>query len=250
MRRGRTLAACALPALAISVSWLGLESPPQVTGALAMVGLALAPVLAPTGWARIVAGPRVCSVPSGSLSALSHGSSCRIATSASSIRVASAAGAGFGDFYRVLLPLEPEANPEMHGLVLMAIFGFVLAIALLAAASHPLGAAAVTVTGAGWAATLMDGQTVVLGALALAAALSTPLILRVRSVPALVMGLAAAPRRRGSDVGIVGDDDRAQTPRLNWESWDFEKVSAQAESGSPGTRTTTGSAFRPTRPWC
>ena len=45
----------------------------------------------------------------------------------------------------------------MHGLVLMAIFGFVLAVALLAAASHPLGAAAVTVAGAGWAATLVDG---------------------------------------------------------------------------------------------
>ena len=41
--------------------------------------------------------------------------------------VANAAGAGIGDFYRVLLPLEPEANPEMHGLVLIAIFGFVLA---------------------------------------------------------------------------------------------------------------------------
>ena len=105
--------------------------------------------------------------------------------------LAGSVGEGIGAFYRVLLPLSPEANPEMHGLVLMAIFGFVLAISLLASASHPLGAAAVTVAGAGWAATLVDGETVALGALALGAALSAPLILRARSGSALVAGLAA-----------------------------------------------------------
>ena len=142
--------------------------------------------------------------------------------------VASAAGAGIGDFYRVLLPLEPAANPEMHGLVLMAIFGFVLAVALLAAAWHPLGAAAVTVTGAGWAATLADGQTVALGAITLAAALSTPLILRVRSGPALVAGVVAGAAVVAGAMWASSATTVARGAALNWESWDFQKVSAPA----------------------
>ncbi|MGI8862662.1 MAG: DUF3488 domain-containing protein, partial [Gaiellaceae bacterium] len=142
--------------------------------------------------------------------------------------MATAVGQGIGDFYRILLPFSPAATPEMHGLVLAAIFGFVLAVALLAAASRPLGAAAVTVAGAGWAATLADGQTVVLGALALAAALSTPLILRVRSGPSLVAGLAAGAAVIAGAVWASSATTVAREAALNWESWDFHKISADA----------------------
>jgi len=196
--------------------------------ALAMVGLALAPVLVPPGRTRAVA------VALGVLGAF------WIAFGAEPWEllpyrdqhvldpVASAAGEGIGDFYRVLLPLAPEANPEMHGLVLLAIFGFVLAISLLASASHPLGAAAVTVAGAGWAATLVGGQAVALGALALAAALSTPLILRVRSGPALVAGLGAGAAVVAGAMWASSATTVAREAALNWESWDFQKVSAEA----------------------
>ena len=228
MHRGRTLVACALPAFAVSVSWLRLESPPQIAEALVVVALALAPILVPSGWLRASA-----------VAAAAFGAAW-IAFGAEPWEllpyrdehvlepVASAVGQGVGDFYRVLLPLSPDANPEMHGLVLMAIFGFVLAVSLLAAASHPLGAAAVTVAGAGWSATLIDGETVALGALTLAAALSTPLILRVRSAPALVAGLAAGAVVVAGAMWASSATTVAREAALNWESWDFQKVSAQA----------------------
>ena len=228
VHRGRTLVACALPALAVSVSWLRLESPPQIAEALVVVALALAPTLVPSGWLRASA------VAAAALGAawIAFGAEPWELLPYRDERVlepiASAVGQGIGDFYRVLLPLSPDANPEMHGLVLMAIFGFVVAISLLAAASHPLGAAAVTVAGAGWAATLVDGETVALGALALAAALSTPLILRVRSAPALVAGLAAGAVVVAGAMWASSATTVAREAALNWESWDFQKVSAQA----------------------
>ena len=64
---------------------------------------------------------------------------------------------GIVDFYAVFLPFEPLPNPEMHSLVLCAVFGFVLATALLVAARRPLAAAGVTVAGIGWPATLLGG---------------------------------------------------------------------------------------------
>jgi len=210
------------------VSWLRLEQPAEIPEALAVVALALAPALVPSGW------PRAVAVLAGILGA------AWIAFDAQPWEllpyrdervlepVAAAASHGIGAFYLVLLPLSPEANPEMHGLVLVAIFGFVLAVSLLAAASRPLGAAAVTVAGAGWAATLVDGQTVVLGALALAAALSTPMILRVRSAPSLVAGLAVGATVVAGAVWASSATTVAREAALNWESWDFQKVSAEA----------------------
>ncbi len=87
-----------------------------------------------------------------------------------------------------------------------------------------------TVAGACWAATLVDGQTVALGALALAAALSTPLILRVRSGPALVLGLAAGAAVVAGAMWASSATTVARGAALNWESWDFEKVSTQVGS--------------------
>jgi len=228
VHRARTLVACALPALAVSVSWLRLEQPTEIREALAVVALALAPALMPSGWLRALAAV------AGTLGAvwIAFGAQPWELLPYRDERVldpmAAAISHGIGAFYRVLLPLSPEANPEMHGLVLVAIFGFVLAISVLAAASRPLASAAVTVAGAGWAATLVDGQTVVLGALALAAALSTPLILRVRSVPSLAAGLAAGAVVVAGAVWASSATTVAREAALNWESWDFHKVSAQA----------------------
>ncbi len=228
MHRGRTLVACALPALAVSVSWLRVESPPQIAEALGVVALALSPALVRSGWWRASA------VAAATLGAtwIAFGAEPWELLPYRDERVfepvANAVGQGLADFYRVLLPFSPNASPDMHGLVLLAIFGFVLAVSLLAAASHPLGAAAVTVAGAGWSATLVDGETVALGALTLAAALSTPLILRVRSAPALVAGLAAGAVVIAGAMWASSATTVAREAALNWESWDFQKVSAEA----------------------
>ncbi|MGI8862663.1 MAG: hypothetical protein ACR2GV_08065 [Gaiellaceae bacterium] len=55
MHRARTLVACVLPALAVSVSWLRLEQPAEIREALTLVALALAPALVPSGWRRALA---------------------------------------------------------------------------------------------------------------------------------------------------------------------------------------------------
>ena len=205
-----------------------LEQPAEIAEAFAVVALALAPAFVPSGWLRALA------VVAGTLGAawIAFGAQPWELLPYRDERVldpvAAAASHGIGAFYRVLLPLSPEANPEMHGLVLVAIFGFVLAVSLLAAASRPLGAAAVTVAGAGWAATLVDGQTVVLGALALAAALSTPLILRVRSWTSLAAGVAAGVVVVAGAVWASSATTVAREAELNWESWDFHNASAQA----------------------
>jgi len=225
----RTLAACTLPALAISVAWLRIEQPREIGEAAAIVALALAPALVPSGWLRalMAAGGTLL------VAWIAFGAQPWELLPFREDRVlepaAEAVGRGLADFYSVVLPFSPEATPEMHGLVLVAIFGFVLAVALLAASSRPVGAAAVTVAGAGWPATLLgDGQTVALGALALAAALSTPLILRVRSGTSLVAGMAATVLVVAGAAWASSATAVAREAALNWESWDFSGVPAEA----------------------
>jgi hypothetical protein len=225
----RAFLACALPAFAVSVAWLRIEQPSRIGEAAAVVVLALAPAFVPAGRLRAL------TAAGGTLMAL------WIAFGAQPWELlpyrdehvlgptVEAAGRGLADFYRVVLPFSSEGNPEMHGLVLVAIFGFVLAVALLAASSRPVGAAAVTVAGAGWPATILgDEQTVALGALALAAALSTPLILRVRSGVSLVAGMAASVLVVIGAAWASSATAVARDAALNWESWDFSGVPAEA----------------------
>ena len=180
----RSFAACALPALAISASWLRIEDPVRLGEALAVVALALCPIFVPSGWRRTAialagsVGAAWVALGAQPWELLPFRDERVVAP------IADAVGLGITDFYAVLLPLDPERNPEMHVLVLCAIFGFTLATALLVASRHPVGAAAVTVAAVGWPATLVSGQTIAIGAVALAAALSIPLLLRARSGPA------------------------------------------------------------------
>src|SRR5207342_461781 len=75
---------------------------------------------------------------------------------------------GIGDFYRLVLPFDSARHAEMHAIVAVAVLGFVFAVAWLVATGRPLGAAAVTVAGVGWPATLLDENAVATGTLALA----------------------------------------------------------------------------------
>ena len=84
----------------------------------------------------------------------------------------------------------------MHSLVLCAIFGFTLAVGLLAAARRPISAAAVTVAAVGWPATLAGWSAVAFGVAALAAALAIPLVLRASSARTFVAGSSDRGARR------------------------------------------------------
>ena len=208
MRR-RTLAASLLPTFAIALSWLRIEEPARVGEALVVVALALAPALVPPGWPRWLAVAGAAMGASWIAFAAKSWELLPFRDERVLVPLGDEIGVGIADFYRVVLPFQPGANPGMHGLMLAAIFAFVIAVSLLAAAPRPVGAAAVTVVGVGWPATLVDGGSVAIGALALAAALSIPLVLRVRSGRALAAGVVATALvvlRRG--LGIGGDDDR------------------------------------------
>ena len=225
---GRTLAACALPAFAIALSWLRIEEPQRVGEAFVVVAIALAPALAPHGWARRLA---IAGSAAGAVWIAFGSQPWELAPYRDErvlSPVADAAGRGIADFYSVLLPFGPEANPEMHALTLLAIFGFVLSVSLLVAGSRPVGAAAATVVGAGWPATLVGGQAVAVGALALAAALSIPLIMRVRSGTSLVAGVAVTAVVVSGAAWASSATTIAREAALDWQNWDLYGAPARA----------------------
>ncbi|MFN2431370.1 MAG: transglutaminaseTgpA domain-containing protein, partial [Gemmatimonadota bacterium] len=84
----------------------------------------------------------------------------------------SGAREGVLQFYDVGLPFAPQAEPLMLGAVLLAIFGFSLAVALGLAARRPLAAALGLLVGAGWPLTLVSGPGFLQGALILATVLA------------------------------------------------------------------------------
>jgi hypothetical protein len=224
----RIVAACALPALAISVAWLRVESPVRLADGLAIVLLALAPALPPRVWQRWLTA-----VGSALAAAwLAFGAEPWELLPWRDEEVlqplAEASGRGIGDFYGVVLPFVPDRSPEMHSLVLCAIFGFTLAVALLVAARRPVGAAAVTVAGVGWPATLMSGEAVAIGALALAAALSIPLVLRARSGPSLLAGAAVAAVVVSGAAWASSATAVAREAALDWQTWDIRGPAQQA----------------------
>ena len=206
----RTLLASLLPALAIAATWLSLEDPRLVGEGLAVAMLAIVPALVRRGAMRV--GAVVLSALGAAW--IAFGSEPWELVPFRDERVLAPAlrdaARGIVDFYEVFLPFEPAQNPEMHALVLCAIFGFVAAMALFVAARRPLGAAAVTVAGVGWPATLLGGQAIAAGAVALAAALAIPLILRATSVRTVLAGGAiGAARGRRRSVDVLGDHARA-----------------------------------------
>lgn len=224
----RTFSACSLPAVAVCVSWLRVENPRVGGQALAVVALALAPALLTRAWQRGVAAV----LATAGAAWIAFGAQPWELLPFRDERIVEPAAAavrrGIDDFYGVFLPFDPSRNPEMHSLVVVAVFCFVLATSLLIAARRPVGAAAVTVAGAGWPATLANGQAVAIGALALAAALSIPLVLRVRSGPSLFAGAATAALVVSGAAWTSSTTTIAPEAALNWEAWDLRGAPVQA----------------------
>jgi hypothetical protein len=116
----------------------------------------------------------------------------------------------------------------MHSLILCAIYGFTAAASLLVAARKPIAAAAVTVAGIGWPATLMGGRTVAVGVLALVAALAIPLVLRASSVRTLVVGGAIGALVVVGAAWAASATTLARNAAVDWQSWDVGGAERQA----------------------
>ena len=224
----RTLAAAALPAVAIVVSWGRLEDP-RLSGELLLVAaLALLPAFARGTPARV--GLLLASLAAAAW--VAFGAQPWELLPYRDQRVLGplldAFGEGVGDYYDVVLPFDPSRRPEMHGVLALAVFGFVAAIALLVAARQPLAAAAVTIAGAGWPATLLDDAAVAVGTLALAGALSIALVLRARSLRTLVGGLVVAALVVGGAAWVSSATSFTREAVVDWQAWNVRGPAPRA----------------------
>jgi transglutaminase-like putative cysteine protease len=200
-----------IAALVIAVDWLRFEDPRSGGGRpFVLVVLAIAPALVRPWWARVAAA------------ALSVFFAACIAFSVAPLHASSAAGRfkrGFLDFYDFRLPFDPHQNVRMHEVVLFAIFGFTLAVALCIAARRAVLAVVAFLVGAGWPATLLTGGNELgRGVFILAVALL------------VLAGLTERPSRLALGAGVLVvfgalalSSSAAVTKGafLGWQHWDF-----------------------------
>ena len=212
-----------LPAIVVAANWRRLEDPRgSGTDVFLVVVLALAPVLVPRLAARLVvaavAGLLTLAVAfdRSPLDARPFSDRDFFGPIWRDFRT------GFLGFYDLTLPLDAGRHPRMHGVIVLAIFGFVLAIALGVAAKRPVPAVLAVVAGAGWPATLLTGGPELLrggfilaSALLLLAGLSdrgTGML--ARALPAIGVLLLAA-MAAGTSPAV------AKSEFLDWQRWDF-----------------------------
>jgi transglutaminase-like putative cysteine protease len=214
----------ALPAWLVVSTWVRLESPVRVVGPALVAALALSCALVRPWRFR---APALVAATLVTLNVAFDHAGLRVA-SASPRRAGLAGGLphgierGLRDFYEVAVPFDPAAHPLMHGLVVLAVFGFCVALALAVAARRALSATLVLAAAVGWPATLRPiGEELVLGGLTLTAALL------------LLLGSATAVRRRltaavAAGAALVACALAASTAPavakqgfLDWQAWNL-----------------------------
>jgi len=198
-------------AFVIAADWLRFEEPRSGGGRpFALAVLAIAPALLRPWWLRLAGA------------ATSAFFAVCLALSVSPLDVGDVGprfGRGFLDFYDFRLPIDPHEHVRMHEVILVAIFGFTLAVALAVGARRALPVVIAFLIGAGWPATLLaGGNEVGRGVVILAVAL------------AVLAGLTQRPSRLAlgaSAVVVVGAFALSSSPAvaknafLGWQHWDF-----------------------------
>jgi protein-glutamine gamma-glutamyltransferase len=210
----RTLGISLFPAALVAIGWLRLEEPrASDLDWLWVVLLALAPALAPRLWLRLAL------LPAAALTALW----VAFDTPAPDDRrgffapVYHRFSDGVLDYYDVVVPFAGTDRPNMHGVLLLAIFGFAALLAQAVAARRPLPALLAVIAGAGWPATLYPSGGVLYGAFVLAAALWVLAGLRTtRPLPALAAGALLVLAAAGASTSAAVAKDGI----LDWERWD------------------------------
>jgi len=208
----RTAVAWSVPALVVALAWLRLESP-RVDGidALAVVLLALAPALLPRLLLRLAAaGPAALVAlwlatgrPSGSERGFFPVVWARLAD-------------GIDDYWETTVPFAGAEHANMHAILLVAVFGFCLALGLALASRRAVPAVLVLLAGAVWPATLAEVEGVAFGAVVLAGALWVLAALRVeRPTPAVAAGLVVVLAAAGASTSSAIAKDGV----FDWKNW-------------------------------
>ena len=210
---GRTIAVYALPAVLVALCWLRLEETrAQGLDWLWIVLLALAPALAPKRWTRLALVPPAALV------------AAWVALDRPAIDNRSGFFGpvldrfynGVGGYYDVTVPFSALEHQRMHGVLLLAIFGFCVVLAQTVAARRPLPALLAVIAGAGWPATLYPSRSIALGAMILVSALWVLAGLRTtRVAPALLAGAVLVVVAAGASSSAAIAKDGV----LAWERW-------------------------------
>jgi transglutaminase-like putative cysteine protease len=210
----RTIAVYAPAAAFVALAWLRLEEiHAEGADVLVAVLLALAPALAPTLALRL-ALTAPAALTAAWVAFEVHATDDRPGFFRP---VLDRFGDGFLDYYDVTLPFSALEHPRMHGVVVLAIFGFCLVLAQAIAARRPLPAVLAVIAGAGWPVTLYPTRSVGYGAVILAVALFVLAGLRTtRLLPALVGGAAIVVAAAGASSSAALAKDGV----LAWERWD------------------------------
>ncbi len=220
----RTAALYAVPAAVVAVLWLRLEHDrPDGDRALLVVALALVPGLLPRVWQRAACA----------LAASVAAAWIALAVSPFDARPFDGSHDYFGpllarlrdgalEFYDVSVPFDPAAHPLMNGALLLAVFGFCLALGLALAARRPLAAAAIVVAAGGWPATLLSrGRPLLLGAALLAAVLWPLAGLRAPSLRRLGPAAAAGAALMLAATAAATSGAVVRDGVVRWQDWDL-----------------------------
>ena len=227
----RTALLSLLPAVLVATGWAALEQDASRAPAFAMVALALFAALPRRPLLRLAAGL----VASAIAIQVALSVSIRDARPFDDRDFFGPAVARFVDgvsaFYDVRVPFVAAEQPLMHGIVLLAIFGFCLAAALAVAAQRPLLAALALVAGAAWPATLVPSTNeAVRGALILAAVLVLLAALRregARGVPHVAVAGSAVV---ACALAASASPAVAKNAFLDWQQWNPTSKSERAVS--------------------
>ncbi len=208
-----------LAALVIAVDWLRFEEPRSGGGRLFVLAfLAIAPVLLRPLRLRLAA------------IAMSALLAVWVAFSLSPLAVwpggegffgplGSGFSRGFLDFYDYRLPIDPAVHPQMHAVILIAIFGFTLAVALAVAGRRALLAVVLFFLAAGWPATLLSGGNELGRGLAILA-VALALLAGMTERPSR-LALIAAGAVLGGALALSSSPAVAKSAFLDWQHWDF-----------------------------
>jgi transglutaminase-like putative cysteine protease len=215
----KTALLAGLAGVVVAADWLRFEDPRSGGGKpLVLLLLAIAPALVRPAWLRavaVVASLLAAGATAFSLSLLD----LRPGGDGFFGPLGSRFGNGFLDFYDYRLPIDPAEHERMHMLILAALYGFALAVALAVAARRPLIAVVLFLLAAGWPATLLaGGNELGRGAVILAVALALLAGLTgrlgrgaVTAATAVVLGALA----------LAASPAVAKTAFLDWQHWDF-----------------------------
>jgi transglutaminase-like putative cysteine protease len=217
----RTALLYALPAILVATAWARLE---DVTGEAAIIGvllLALVPALVRPWWGRTLAVVGVALVAVDGIFGIPVTDARPFDERDFFGPLADRFRDGFLAYYDVPQPFAVAEQPLMHDIVLTAVFGFAVALALAIAARRPLIAATVLLVASIWPATLVPGNDLGRGAVTLAAVLGLLAFGGRRPTHALRPAAAAAAILVAFAVGASTSEAVAKPGFVAWKSWDL-----------------------------